>query len=300
MYNQEEELFQKLADTQKTGYLNENFRLFHIRDKKEQEFQFHYHDFHKIVIFISGNVTYFVEGKAYYPKPWDILLVGRYNVHKPLISTDSTYERIVIWIKNEFIEAYNESKDDVAACFSHADSRGIHLIRPAADPQLIIRELLFQLEAALTSVEFAAPLLSTTLFLQLLIYVNRISLQQTSMKDASACKYDKQIEEIMQFINHNLTADLSNGHLAEKFFLSPYHLMHKFKKETGYTLHNYIEQKRLAHASADIRKGIPVMKAAKDSGFMDYSTFLRAFRKKYGMSPKEYARHSTKAMSADT
>ena len=96
----------------------------------------------------------------------------------------------------------------------------------------------------------------------------------------------------MQFINHNLSADLSNNALADRFYLSRYHLMHKFKKETGYTLHNYIEQKRLANASAQIKKGIPVMKAAKDSGFLDYSTFLRAFRKKYGISPKEYARHT--------
>ncbi len=289
--HQEEELFQKLAETQKTGYLNENFRLFHLRDKTEQEFQFHYHDFHKIVIFISGNVTYFIEGKAYYPKPWDILLVGRYNVHKPLISKDSTYERIVIWIKNEFIGSYQDTEDNISACFSHTDNQGIHLIRPAADPQLIIREILFQLEIALSSDKFAAPLLATTLFLQLLIYINRITLSQRSVHSSSFA-YDKQIEEIMQFINHNLSADLSNDALADRFYLSRYHLMHKFKKETGYTLHNYIEQKRLANASAQIKKGIPVMKAAKDSGFLDYSTFLRAFRKKYGISPKEYARHT--------
>ena len=53
----------------KTGYLNENFQFFHLKDQVEQEFPFHYHDFHKIIIFLSGNVTYYNEGKTYRLKP---------------------------------------------------------------------------------------------------------------------------------------------------------------------------------------------------------------------------------------
>lgn len=288
MPNQEELMFQKLADTKKTGYLNENFRLFHIRDQKSQEFDCHYHDFHKIVILISGQVTYFVEGKAYYLKPWDILLVGRYDIHRPVISSELPYERIVIWIKNEFIENQKPGDDNLAACFSHAEEENFHMVQLSPDNQLMLRELMFHLESSLNSSEFAAPQLCTALFLQFFIYINRIFLRQKTIKDSANLRYDKQIEEILRYINQNLTGNLSNERLAEQFYLSKYHLMHKFKKETGYTLHNYIEQKRLSSASDAIRKGTPVMKAAKDSGFMDYSTFLRAFRKKYGMSPKDY------------
>ena len=49
----------------RSGYLQQNFRLFHLKDKKEQQFDFHYHDFDKIVIFLSGNVTYIVEGISF-------------------------------------------------------------------------------------------------------------------------------------------------------------------------------------------------------------------------------------------
>ena len=34
-------------ESQKTGYLKEDFRLFHIKDQTEREFSWHYHDFHK-------------------------------------------------------------------------------------------------------------------------------------------------------------------------------------------------------------------------------------------------------------
>ena len=49
----------------KRGYLNSDFKIFHLTDQISTEFEFHYHEFHKITIFISGNVQYFVEGKTY-------------------------------------------------------------------------------------------------------------------------------------------------------------------------------------------------------------------------------------------
>ena len=64
--------------------------------------------------------------------------------------------------------------------------------------------------------------------------------------------------------------------------------MHRFKDVTGYTVHQYISQKRLLRAGELIRQGVPVMKAAEQAGFSDYSTFLRAFQKTFHMSPKEF------------
>ena len=45
---------------EKTGYLKEDFRLFHINDQTKKDFSYHYHDFHKIIVFISGKVTYHI------------------------------------------------------------------------------------------------------------------------------------------------------------------------------------------------------------------------------------------------
>ena len=48
-------LSEQFYQTEKTGYLNEQFRLFHLKDQTRKEFSYHYHDFHKVVIFISGR-----------------------------------------------------------------------------------------------------------------------------------------------------------------------------------------------------------------------------------------------------
>jgi len=270
-----------------TGYLHQDFRLFHIKDKKNQEFEFHYHNFHKIIIFLSGNVSYIVEGKVYYLKPWDILLVNNHDIHKPIIDPNNTYERIIIWLQDNFIKNTINSDCDLAACFQTATKKQFNLIRLQANLQTQIQTIIHSLEESLASDEFGSKVLSDTYFLQLMVYLNRVFLPNQLLKDTTVSKYDRQIAEILKYINLNLKEDLSNHAIAEKFYLSKYYLMHKFKEETGYTLHNYVQQKRLIHAAELIKQGIPVTKACSLCGFLDYSTFLRAFKKMFQISPRE-------------
>ena len=60
---------------EKKGYLNSEFRLFHLTDQETKEVDYHYHDFDKITIFIRGKVNYMIEGRSYDLKPYDIVLV---------------------------------------------------------------------------------------------------------------------------------------------------------------------------------------------------------------------------------
>ena len=271
-----------------TGYLHQNFRLFHLKEKKNQEFEFHYHDFNKIIIFLSGNVTYFVEGKAYDLKPWDILLINNHDVHKPVIDPGTAYERVVIWLQPDFIREQKDRSCDLSRCFTTATEKRFNLIRLnhrlLADMQTILQ----QLESSLTSTEFGHEALSQAYFLQFMVYLNRIFLPEISQPDFSASRYDRQIADILTYISLHLGEDLSNETLSRQFYVSKYYLMHKFKEHTGYTLHAYVQQKRLLHAKDLIQEGTPVLKASSLCGFSDYSTFLRAFRKFYGFSPKAF------------
>ena len=58
------------------GYLHENFRYFHLRDNAGQERDYHFHEFDKIVVLISGSVTYMVEGTACEMQPGDVVLLS--------------------------------------------------------------------------------------------------------------------------------------------------------------------------------------------------------------------------------
>ena len=77
-----------------TGYLYKDFRMFHVKDNSNLDYKFHFHDFLKMIIFISGDVKYMIEGRSY-ALIWDILLITNNVVYKPIISPDSVYERII-------------------------------------------------------------------------------------------------------------------------------------------------------------------------------------------------------------
>lgn len=268
-----------LGQMEKTGYLNEDFRLFHLKDQKNKEFSYHYHDFHKVLVFLSGKVTYHIEGKSYLLKPWDILLVSQHAIHKPEIDASRPYERFILYIRDDLAE------NSLPECFRKANDRSFHLIRLQPGLQEKFKYLLEELEASLHTEAFGGKILSTALFHQFMVYINRIFLDKEYIFDRKSYLYDSRIEKLLQYINHNLTADLSVEALAGQFFLSKYYLMRKFKEETGYTIHSYVVSKRLFLARTLIAEGTPVIKAAQQSGFGDYTTFVRAYKKQFHKNP---------------
>ena len=64
--------------------------------------EFHQHPFYEIFFFLSGNVNYIIEGKNYSLRPGDILLTGSLDIHRPDIHAGKPYERIVIWLADDF------------------------------------------------------------------------------------------------------------------------------------------------------------------------------------------------------
>ena len=264
---------------EKTGYLKEDFRLFHINDQTKKDFSYHYHDFHKIIVFISGKVTYHIEGKAYHLKPRDILLVSQGAIHKPEIDPSVPYERYIFWIRDDL------SCQELNTCFQKANDRSFNLVRADSALQERLKDLLPEIEQTLQNKHFGDTVLRNALFTQFMIYINRIFLRTSSSPDKKTYSSDTQVEQLLKYINRNLSENLSIDQLANRFFFSKYHMMRKFKNETGYTIHNYITSKRLLMARYLISQVMPVMKAAQASGFHDYTTFVRAYKKQFGKAP---------------
>lgn len=275
-------------DFKKRGYLNEEFMFFKLKDQKKNEFEFHYHDFSKIIIFLSGDVTYIIEGKSYTLRPWDILLVGRNDIHQPIISANTAYERIVIWLNPDFLDAHNKNNCDLQNCFTLATERKMNMIRLNKTDIPSLTHTLNDLEHAINDTTFGYEVLKNSLFIQLMVKINRLFFGMDIQKKLEDVRYDPRIENILSYINNNLENELSIDLISNKFFLNKYYLMHLFKQETGYTLYNYIQKKRIIKASDYIKTGMQAGDVCSLCGFGDYSTFVRTFKKEFKLSPKQY------------
>ncbi|MCM1114288.1 MAG: AraC family transcriptional regulator [Clostridium sp.] len=263
----------------KRGYLKENFRVFDIKDHCAQAFDFHYHDFDKIVFFKSGNVKYVIEGKEYQLKPQDILLVRHGDIHRPIIHNDCDYDRTIIWIDSRFLAVHK-----LDTCFEETQTRQMNLISLDDDKKEKIFSVLNQLVSE-KDMLFNSALMKKSLLYQLMILLNRCSVSN----DISPCYVsDKRIDDIMKYINKNLYNNLTIENIAKENYVSKYYLMHKFKEITGKTIYGYIQTKRLLKSLELLEAGAASKQACFDCGYQEYSVFLKAFKKEFGMTPTEY------------
>ena len=269
----------------KAGYLTEPFKIFHLRDEHKLNIDFHYHDFHKILIHLHGNVSYCIEGRSYELKEHDIVLVNAGEVHKPILNDDSIYERIIIYVSPQLIDDYVSKGYDLACCFKQAYANQSHVLRLAATKGSRLADTIKGLDSTLKETnEYANELYQKLLFLEFLIQLNRITLHG-GIEYINTFSSNKKIVEILDFLNKNLTNHISIDELADKFYVSRYHLMHTFKEETGCTIGSYITTKRLLLARDMIRDGSSVSAACDACGFGSYSSFIRAYRKQFHSTP---------------
>ena len=269
------------------GYLNEDYKIFYLKDYNGVDIEYHHHDFYKIVIFISGDAQYSIEGRTYNLKPWDILLIGKNELHKCNVNTSVPYERLVIWLKDD-IETNDKYFKNLTNCIKSSQERNTHLLRLRENSCNIIKNLVPKILKYNKSKDPYDIALRNSFLMQALVVLNKAYVKNRNVDVTDDIFYDKTTEKIMKYINDNLQESLSIDELADEFELSKHYLMRKFKKQTGHSIHNYIIQKRLIYALELMKEKSCMYEIAETAGFNEYSTFVRAFTKNYGLSPKKY------------
>lgn len=266
-------------DYPKTGYLNEDLRLFHLTDAGQREFRYHYHDFHKLLLPLSGNVSYLIEGKHYHLEPGDAVLVRAGELHRPLVHDDAPYERIIAYISPAWFDHCRAMGGDPSPIFEKRD--GADLLRLEGRTA----KTAARLRTAFLEEDPNAALLQKAILLELLLLLCRE--KRAGDLDSRTAVSHPLVLRIIEQINADLSADLSVDAIAARNFLSRSYLMNLFKKETGCTLGGYVTEKRLWLARSLLRQGVSINEACLRSGFANYANFYRAFKKRYGVSPRE-------------
>ena len=94
---------------------------------------------------------------------------------------------------------------------------------------------------------------------------------------------------LLQFIDENITGDLSIDALMRKFYMSRVELYRNVNFSFKCTPAELIKNRRLHHAAKLLRTtNMSVSRIAVKSGLPDYNYFSKIFKKKYGMSPSQY------------
>ena len=272
---------------EKTGYLQEPFRLFHLRDTAIGEVGLHYHDFYKMIVFYAGNVTYMIEGKSYVLEPGDLVLVNRNDIHRPTIDFSAPYERSILYISQECLESCRADGYDPFLCFEQASAKKSYVLRAGDFRATEAGTLLARMEEGDKRYGYEAE--KILLFRLFLLAVNRVCFgegREGIARPAAVC--NQKVIDLLSYINEHIYENISIDGLAETFYISKYHMMRQFKSETGYTIHRYMTEKRIAAAKEKLLRGVPVTRVGEECGFQEYTIFLRAFQSCVHMTPTAF------------
>lgn len=277
------------AEYEKLGYLNEDFRFFYLKDEAMRSFSYHYHEFDKLLVFLSGNASYHIEGKTYRLSPYDIVCIPHGDIHCPEIDFSSPYERYILYLSPDFYRKFGEDATLITTPLTGGKANGHYVYHTSLAARMQLEAVLRELRETTEQESGKAAsrlnkLYAETLVLHLLLGCTK-QLENGGLITERKASYNKKMLEVIRYINEHYMDDLSVETLARRFFFSRYHLMRQFKEATGYTLHNYINNKRLLAARDAIKTGIPATTAAICCGFHDYSTFSRAYKKLFGTAP---------------
>lgn len=263
--------------------LRQNYEIFHYSTQNPEPVEVHHHDFYEVYFFLGGDVSYWVEGQNFRMSAGDVLLIDPMVLHRPVILSDATaYERIVLWIDRTYLEGLSRAQVRLNGCFQGNGANLLHITAPVQRTDLTA--LFGRLVRECYGEELGASICADGVFMQLMVELNRIALQSGQVP-ASQRDQSSAVARVLDYINAHYSEELSLDALADRFFISKYHLSHEFSRVVGTGVYRYIMLKRLAAAKLLLAENVPAGEVCSRCGFRDYTGFFRAFKAEFGVSP---------------
>ena len=270
---QELEMTSRLADTHRdTSYANSQMQL-------------HSHAFFELIYCINScGAEYMVGSRRYRIQKGDIIFIPPGVSHRPLLPENmkEPYMRDVLWLSSEFMEWY-------AGLYPYpfTEKQAVsNMLRTSGTDWEPIGELFRRgvQEAEQQSDGWEASVIGNTI--QLLTQIKRA----TDGKATPKLKAERPelLDRITAYVESNYAHPIAIDDLAKQFFVSNSTISHLFKQKLGVSFYRYVTQRRLIAAKTLIEKGHRMEEVASSTGFSDYSSFYRAFKQEYGISPRQY------------
>jgi len=235
-------------------------------------FKSHSHNMVEVYYFLRGNARFVIEGNIFTLERGNVLVMASGQTHHLLLEPSSAYERMALLIDTAAVppeyESLNEQVYNGANFFELTKREQVWFEESFAFITKLSSEMQKNVVSSFASMVFS--LLSTKLK-----HINEPQVE------------DDVIKKTINYINKNLSKELSLQIIADSLYCSKASLNRKFREIMGCTVWEYVIRRRIYSARQRLFLGGSVTDAYQKSGFNDYSSFFRAYKKVIGISPAE-------------
>ncbi len=254
---------------------------------RKQNISIHSHSFFEVMYCRSADrVEYLVGSRRYRLSAGDLIIVAPGVSHRPIFPEDMQYpyERDILWVSVDFMNRVSHLfpttnlRDTASAIFLRTKGTGYGYISD------YFAGGIKESESEMSGWEES----SVALALLILTHTHR------AVRSCDGASFGEEkptlINSLIEYIEGNLDSPLTLDSAAAHFYVSRGTVNKAFRDTMDTTFHKFLTQRRLILAKLLIKEGEAMESVAEKCGFSDYSIFYKAFKKEYGLSPREFSR----------
>ncbi len=277
----------------KLEHLSHSDQSFHCYDLNVPSFDlyWHYHPEYELTLIVAGKGKRMVGNSYEAFSSGDFVLLGP-NVPHTWISEKKKRQRcraIVLQFSRKFIEPLLQYKElkEIEKLLLKSD-KGIYFIDSRAEVASLVEQI--------PTLEGPCRLIQLIQILQKLTRIKSVELNRNAFKPMKGNFDQRRINKIFQYVQDHHRQNVSLKKAAAMINLSESAFCKYFKRLSGKTFSDYVNEIRIASAcQLLIETEHPISRIASDAGFESLTYFNRVFMKKKGIKPKDLRKFAAEA-----
>lgn len=261
-----------------------NFNFAHKIDEipqKDDEFNDHFHMIYEIFLFVRGDAKFIIENRKFVLHPGDVLFIPPGHHHCVKVNQDTPYERYVIKFPEYEIPKHLLSAVKNKSGAYTAEHTAIRMLFERLDSHV----------AFYKGVDLCG-LLKCVLREILYYSCNNSSLYEFEINNEN-------INGLIDYINVNLAKKITLDDICKNLHYSKSSICKEFQQYMKVPVMQYIRTKKILLADSLIKTGAKPMEIYEQCGFLDYTTFFRAYQRILGTTPSPRKHERRKAVQPE-
>lgn len=244
-------------------------------------------DSYEMIHVLSGGGSAFIEDRTYALVPDTLLLIDAASLHCITPADVTGYSRSKLIIDRTYLRGVFSAMGSLSALDGFFTPGAGSCFYLSEEQSRRVDGLFFDMTRELEAGEDASALRVVSSLLNLFELCSR------SMRHVEPRPGDK-LAPVLQYLRAHYAEPLTIERVANELHLSKYYLCHLCRKQTGLTLMQYLCEYRLSVARQQLTYSeLSISAIAQNCGFGSSSHFCTLFRRREGMSPRDYRRKWT-------